>query len=122
MQIEGTYVSRELLTFCLALELPYELLEQKIQSNCKHHKHLQRRGHIIGEELVVGATSICLDTERILKLLRGLVVPLHYFIVIKDRLDFSLSSLSITLDVTLTSILFCLSIDQKCHFLLGPKC
>jgi hypothetical protein len=56
------------------------------------------------------------------ELLRGLILPLHFFIVIKDSLDFSLSTISTTFDVTLTSILFFGSIDQKCHILLRLKC
>ena len=73
--------------------------------------------HIVGT-VAAGVIDVLVGDE----LLRELIVPLHYFIIINDSLDFSLSNLSTTLDVTLTSILFFWSIDQKCHFLLGPKC
>ncbi len=50
-------------------------------------------------------------------------MSLHYFLdVIKDSLDYSFNSMSTTLEVTWASGLLHLSIDQKCHFLLGPEC
>jgi hypothetical protein len=50
-------------------------------------------------------------------------MSLHYILdVMKDSLDFSFNILSTTLEVTVASGFLHLSIDQKCHFLLAPRC
>jgi hypothetical protein len=53
----------------------------------------------------------------------SIIMSLHYVLdVVKYSLNFFFDSLSITLEVTLASGLLLLSIDQKYHLLLEPKC